>query len=189
MMPDMATADSDRFDELRISLEHLIVVQSDDGDQYDDNYVRHISGPVFLVHGEREEETKIGEVELIYFAGSRAVENGLDIVDVSDSVGQEEYEYAKAVYTGGVLDREIVEEPMSNDLLAIHSVALSAEYRRYVPRVVGKIGGTIGYHCGAVVMGNDDVEPDVVAETAPGYLQPYQLAPTKNSSIQIIIFS
>jgi len=184
----MPARDADHFDELRISLEHLIVVQNDDADQYDDNYVQHISGPVYLVHGEPEQETKIGEVELIYFAGSRAVENGLDIVDMSDSVGQEEYEYAKAVYTGGVLDREIVEEPMSNDLLAIHAVSLSTEYRRYVSRVVEKIGETIGYHCGAVVMGSDGVEPDAVAETELGYLQPFQLAPTKSPAVNILAF-
>lgn len=39
------------------------------------------------------------------------MENGFDIVDVCDSLGQTEYEYASAVYTDGTIDASIAEAP------------------------------------------------------------------------------
>ncbi len=59
----MAESGSSNSDELLVSLEESIVVQSEDFFiDYDDNYVRRFSGPVFLVSGTAGEETKIGEV-------------------------------------------------------------------------------------------------------------------------------
>ena len=50
------------------------------------------------------------------------------------------------------------------------------EDRRHVPRVVGTIGETIGYHCGAVVTNNGGCVPEDVAKTEPGYLQTFELS-------------
>lgn len=41
----------------------------------------------------------VGRVELWYIDGSQAMENGFDIVDICDSLGQEKYDYASAVYS------------------------------------------------------------------------------------------
>ena len=50
--------------------------------------------------------------------GSLAADNGLDIVDVCDSMTQAEFEYASAIYTEGSVDSSIVEEPFYNDVLS-----------------------------------------------------------------------
>jgi len=173
MMRGMAAGDQDRTGELRISLRQLLVVQDQmAADDYRDNYVRRMSGPILLAIGEPETEVKIGEMELIYFDGSRAVDNGLDILDVADSVGVEEYRYAKAVYAGGVLDQDLVAEPMSNDLLAVSAVTILPDYRGhdYGTRLVRNIVETVGYHCGAVVKMKEDkaeTAPQIVSEEEP----------------------
>jgi hypothetical protein len=178
--------------ELRVSFLQLIVDPDPTSENdYRDNYVRRMSGPVLLAHGEPEEKTHIGEVELIYFAGSLAVENGLDIVDVSNSEGQDEYEYTRSVYAdGGVLDRKIVGEAMSNDLLAVHAVSLHPGHQKesYRLRLLRKIAETVGYHCGAVIVSfshtdSSGEEPDVIAESEPLYGVPFELRPMKNPSI------
>ena len=59
--------------ELFVSREQLLVVQEDSiRDSFRDNYVRQHSWPIWLVDGETEEETEIGEIELFYCDGSRA---------------------------------------------------------------------------------------------------------------------
>ena len=141
--------------ELLISLEQILVVQNDSiADSYDDNYVRRHAGPISLVDVETEKRTEIGEIELFYIDGTRALDNGLNIVDVCDSVGQEVYEYATAVYVDGVLDTEIVGETFSNDVLALHTIAILPEFRgrEYGLRVTKKIVETVGNQCGAVVL-------------------------------------
>ena len=148
------SADAEDGD-LLVSLEQLLVVQEESiADLYDDNYIRYHHGPIWLVDGETEQRTEIGEIELFYIDGTRALENGLDIVDVCDSIGQEVYEYAASVYVDGVLDSGIVGESFSNDLLALHSIAILPDYRgrRYGLRVMRKVVETIGYQCGAVVL-------------------------------------
>lgn len=135
---------------------------------------------------------RIGEVELIYFDGSRAVDNGLNIIDIADSVGEEEYRYAKAVYAGGVFDRDIVTEPLSNDLLAVSAVAILPGYHGhdYGTRVVRKIVETVGYHCGAVMMRSDGVAgtvPEIVAEEEPVHGAPIEFQLTRDPSILLVV--
>lgn len=192
-MQGMAAGNQDRTGELRISLEQLLVVQDEEAaDDYRDNHVRRMSGSILLASGEPENGVKIGEVELIYFGGSRAVDNGLDILDVADSVGEEAYRYAKAVYAGGVLDRDLVTEPMSNDLLAVSSVTILPEYRghEYGMRGVRKITETVGYHCGAVVMRSEDrlgAAPEIIAEEEPGYGGLAGFLPTNDPSVLLVV--
>jgi len=141
--------------ELLVSLEQLLVVQDESiADSYDDNYVRYHHGPIWLVDDETEQRTEIGEIELYYIDGTRALDGGLDIVDVCDSIGQEVYEYAASVYVDGVLDSGVVGESFSNDLLVLHSIAILPDFRgrRYGLRVTRKVVETIGYQCGAVVL-------------------------------------
>jgi len=142
-------------EDLLVSLEQLLVVQDESiADSYDDNYVRYHHGPIWLVDGETEQRTEIGEIELYYLDGTRALDGGLDIVDVCDSIGQEVYEYAASVYVDGVLDSGIVGESFSNDLLALHTIVILPDHRgrRYGLRVTRKVIETIGYQCGAVVL-------------------------------------
>ena len=141
--------------ELEISLNSIIIVQSEEYfNDYSDNYVRRHRGPIRLISGEPERIEEIGEIELWYIDGSRALDNGLDIVDVCDSVGREEFEYADAIYTENRIDEAIIQEPMSTDVLALHSISILPEYRgnQYGLHVTRKIIETIGYHCGAVLL-------------------------------------
>jgi hypothetical protein len=89
----VASQDKESFAELVISLTQLLIVQDEESqDDYRDNYVRSHAGPIRLVNAESEEEIEIGEIELFYFDGTRALDNDLDIVDVCDSVGQDQYD-------------------------------------------------------------------------------------------------
>ena len=120
-------------------------------DSYRDNYVRFHSGPIWLIEDKSVEKIEIGEMDLYYIDGSRALENGLDIIDVCDSVGQEVYEYASALNKNGALVTEIVDEFFSNDALSLHSISILPAFRgpKYGLRVIRKIAVTVGYQCGA----------------------------------------
>ena len=149
----MSPVDPD--EELLVSLEQILVVQDESiADSYEDNYVRLHCGPIWLIEGTSKEKIEIGEIELYYIDGTRALDNDLDIVDVCDSVGQDVYEYALALYNNGVLDPEIVGESFSNDALALHSISILPAFRgrKYGLRVTRKIAETVGYQCGAVVL-------------------------------------
>ena len=58
------------------------------------------------------------------------------------------------MYRDGVIDPEIVDEPLSNDVLVLHKIAILPEYRgrKYGLRVTRKIVETLGYRCAAVVL-------------------------------------
>lgn len=91
-MQAMAASVQDRGGEIRNSLKELVVAHyAAAADDYRGTCVRRISDPIPLVDGEPGTEGKIGEVELISFDASRAVDRGLDIVDVAGSAGEEEY--------------------------------------------------------------------------------------------------
>jgi len=151
----MADQRQEEYPELIISLTQLLIVQDEEShDDYRDNYVRSYAGPIRLVNAESEEEIEIGEIELFYFDGTRALDNDLDIVDICDSVGQDQYDYAAAVYSDGALDSEIVGDWISNDVLALHTISILPGYRgrQYGLRVTRKIIETVGNHCGAVIL-------------------------------------
>jgi len=174
------------LEELTVSLQDVVLVLDPEDEEYYDNYIRWIRGPVWLARGEPEEKTEIGRVELIYYNGSRAIDHSIDIVDVADSLGQPEFEYARVMYTKGSLDDELLSVAMSNDLLAIRSVSILPKYqgRDYGIRVVRKLAETIGYHCGAVVMDADVLsEAGIEAGGAPDNPNALELHPTENPTI------
>ena len=84
------------WSELPISLHSLLVVQRGELDSYEDQYARRHRGPVKVGFEESADDVEIGEIEVWYIDGSRAADNALDIADVCDSLGQEEYECASA---------------------------------------------------------------------------------------------
>ena len=172
----MPQEDIANWSELLISLHSLLVVQREELDSYEDQYVRRLSGPVKVGFEESGDEVEIGEIELWYIDGSRAADNTLDIADVCDSLGQEEYEYASAVYTGGSIDISIDEAPISNDVLVVHALELQSEYQGQglEARIVWKIGQTLSYHCAAVVF-----RPELVGLSEKDELGQ---RPTKNPS-------
>ncbi len=177
----MPQEDISNWSELLISLHSLLVVQREELDRYEDQYVRRLSGPVKVAFEESGDEVEIGQIELWYIDGSRAADNTLDIADVCDSLGQEEYEYASAVYTGGSIDALIKEAPFSNDVLVVHALELQSEYQGQglEARIVRKIGQTLGYHCAAVVFRPEHVglsEKDELGQR-----------PTKNPSFRCLI--
>lgn len=161
------------------------MVLDEDEEEYDDNYVRWIEGRVWLACGGGK-KTEVGSVELIYFDGSRAIDHHFDIVEVADWIGENALEFARVMYTKGMLDPELMTVAMSNDLLAVYSVSILPEYRSrdYGLRVVRKISETIGYRCGAVVM-NADVLTEVGIEAGgtPDDPNALDLYPTQNPTI------
>lgn len=140
------------FPDLEIALETLLTV-GHDLDDYDDDYVRRYAGPIRAKDGGEI----VGHVELWCVDGSRAMENGFDIVDICDSIGQREFEYASAVYTDGTIDATIVEAPVYNDVLAVHELTVESRYRDLgiEKQVIRKITATIGYHTAAIIMDNN----------------------------------
>ncbi len=173
----MGSEGAENWTELLISLETLLVVGREPLEDYDDNYVRKYAGPVKIQGENGERQKQIGEIEVWYMDGSRAADSGLDIVDVCDSMTQAEYEYARAIYTDGSVDSSIVEEPFYNDVLAIHALALTNDFRGLglESRIIRKIADTLGYHCAAIVF-----DPDRVGIAEDDELE---LSPTKNSSL------
>ena len=155
----MPTEDLSNWTELLISLHSLLVIPREEVDEYENQYVRKLSGPVKTRFEESDKEVEIGEIELWYIDGSRAADDELDIVDVCDSLGQAEYRYASAVYTNGSVDIASCEEPFSNDVLVVHGLALQPEYRGrgMEARIIWKIAQTIGYHCTAVVLDPEQI--------------------------------
>ena len=173
-------------EELSISLRDFVLMIDPEDDEYYDNYIRWLNGPVWLTRVEPEEKTEIGQVKLIYYNGSRAIDHSIDIVDVADSLGQAEFEYARVMYTEGFLDEELMSVAMSNDLLAVRSVSILPKYRSrgYGLRVVRKLAETIGYRCAAVVMDADVLsEAGIEAEGAPDNPNALVLHPTGNPTI------
>ncbi len=160
-----------------LSLESLLVVSRKELDDYDDNYVRRHRGPIRVRFEESNAAIEIGDIEVWYIDGSRAVDNGLDIADVCDSLGQLEAVYAAAVYTDGSIDSSIVENPLCNDVLVIHSLSLQVKYRgqQLETYIIRKIAETIGYHSGAVVF-----VPERVGVTDR---DEFERVPTKDSLI------
>jgi hypothetical protein len=75
------------------------------------------------------------------------------------SNGQEEYVYASAIYTDGTVDAAIVDGPLYNDVVAIHTLTLQPAYhgQQLEVRIVRKIADVIGYHCAAVVFDPEQV--------------------------------
>ena len=142
--------------EIRLNLGYRIIVPiGDDTDYYDDNYVQTHHGSIILVHGEKEIEQVIGEIEIRYIDGERAIDNGLDIVEICDELDQEAYEYAFSIYEEGALDREIVGETViSEDALILHSIALLPAHRGngYGLAISQRLIETIGCRCGAVLL-------------------------------------
>ena len=90
-----------------------------------------------------------------------------------------------------MLDREIVAEPLSNDLLAVSRTTILPKYRgeNYGNRVMRKIIETVGYHCGAVVMRRENEtggDVGLVAEKEPSYNTLMEIQPTKDPSILLV---
>ena len=142
--------------EIRLDLGYRISVPiGDEIDEYESNYIRAHRGPIILVHGEGELEREIGEIEIRYIDGERALEKNLDIVDICDSIDQATYEYAFAIYEDGTLDRRIVGEAViSEDVLVLHSISLLPSFRRkgYGLSISRKLIETIGGRCGAALL-------------------------------------
>lgn len=145
--------DLSNWTELLISLHSVLVFRREEMDDYDNQYVRKFSGPVKARFEESGNEVEIGQIELWHIDGSRAQDDGLDIVDVCDSLGQTEYEYASAVYINGSVDSTITQHAVSNDVLVAHTIALSRKYqdRGLEIKIIRKIGQTLAYHSAAVV--------------------------------------
>jgi GNAT superfamily N-acetyltransferase len=134
---------------------HVVVPLVEDFDDYDDNYLRMQRGSLILLRNDGKTE-QIGEIAVWHIDGARAIDNGLDIVDVCDSISQDAYEYAVSVYTDGELDRDILGEDMivSEDVLVLHSIAILRAYRGrgYGLAISRKLIETIGHGCGAVLL-------------------------------------
>ena len=94
---------------------------------------------------------------------------------------QAEYEYARAIYTEGSVDSSIVEEPFYNDVLVVHALALTTDFRGLglEVQIIRKIADTLGYYCAAIVF-----DPDRAGITEDDELE---LIPAKSSSLSALI--
>ena len=177
----VASEDLSNWTELLISLHSLLVIPREELDEYDNEYVRKLSGPVKVRFEESGEETEIGRIELWYIDGSRATDDELNITDICDSLGQEEYDYANAVYTDGTVNIASSEGTFSNDVLVVHSLELLPEFHGegMEARIILKIAEILGYHCAAVVL-----VPEQVGVSGNEELG---LVPAKNPSVFCLI--
>ncbi|GAI73447.1 unnamed protein product, partial [marine sediment metagenome] len=135
-------------------------------DEYNDNYIKALSGHIFLCDGESNGKTEIGELEIWHIDGTRAYDNNLDIVDVCDSIGQEEYEYANSIYEDGYLKSDLVEMPVSNDVLVLHKIAIYPNFRgnKHGLTVTKKIIEVMGYNCGAILIRPTPLQFSLISE-------------------------
>ena len=117
----------DSFVELHITFETSLVVRFDKEYVDESDYVRRFTGDIELVVGEQEERTDIGEIEVWFIDGARAQRDHLDIVELCDAITQDECDYAESVYTNGELDFAIVENPVSQDVMVLHRIAIFPE--------------------------------------------------------------
>ena len=150
----MAAGTEESFVELHITFNTSLVVRFDDEDIDEYDYVKRFSGHIELVVGEEEKRTEIGEIEVWYIDGSRAQRDNLDIVELCDSMTQDEYDYAECIYTDGELDHTIVEDSFFQDVMVLHKIAILPEYRgcKYGLKVAEKIIEAMGNQCGAILL-------------------------------------
>lgn len=142
--------------------------------EYDDDYVRRYAGPIRAMYAGEI----VGRLELRYIHGSRAMEDGFDIVDVCDALGQDEYDYAWAVYTNGTIDASIAEAPTYNDVLIVHELSVEPKYQELgiEEQVVRKIAATIGYHTAAIIL-----------DTELADALDLESIPTKSPTLKVIV--
>lgn len=134
-----------------------IRLDTNEYDNYDDNYYKCLSSPIIYNiynDGDTDYEEIIGYIEIWYVDGARAIDNGLDIVDVCDSIEGDLYEYSSAIYANGYIDENLVEMPRSNDILILHRIEIKKEYqgRNFGIIITRKIIEYLGYNCGAILI-------------------------------------
>ena len=122
----------------------------------EDCYHRSMDGDIALVRlrDHSEEETTIGHVEIWFIDGTRASDDGKDIVEICDSIEQQLYEYVHSVYVDGAIDQTICGAPRSQDVLVLHRIEIGTRYRGkgYGLLVARKLIEYFGYQCGAIVL-------------------------------------
>ena len=139
---------------LLIKLKTEIIVQPKDcRDDFYDDYVRYYKGTIYILN-EDETESEIGEVEFRIIDGSRAFNNHINIIELCDSYTQDEYDYAKSIYKDGMINEELIEMTLSQNVLALHTLAILPEYRGhgYGLCIAEKIFESFGSHCAAMVL-------------------------------------
>jgi len=101
-----------------------------------------------------ETENKIGYLEFWFLEGDRAYYDKINIVDYCDSIEQELYEYSKAIYKNGYIDEDLIEIPLSNNILILHRIEILKEYqgRELGILISKKIIQYFGYNCGGILI-------------------------------------
>ena len=138
-------------------------------DDYNDNYFKPFYGKILLkIHSGTFEEKieNLGYVEVWHIDGSRAIDNRLDIVDICDSIEQELYEYASAIYTDGYIEESLVPTPRTNDVLVLHRIEIDKKYRgkKYGLIIANRILISLGYNCGAILIKPSPIQFSEISE-------------------------
>lgn len=113
-----------------ISLEHHVPL--DDADQYEEIIQYYKSR---IVHGFDDQESHAGTFDFYVVNVSLAINRGVDIVDVADSIDQDLYNYCEALFepeTVAELREEVVEQfeyPAGSRLLILHLAKVLPEHR------------------------------------------------------------
>ena len=115
---------------LDISLKHRVAL--DDSDPYLDVIQEYESK---LICNRDEQETVAGTFDFYVANVSLAINSGVDIVDVADSIDEDLYQYCNALFEPGTLSQvreEVVEQfeyPLGNRMLMLHLAKVLPEHR------------------------------------------------------------
>jgi len=137
---------------------NLQISNSKEYDDYSDDYFSYISSPIIYKKLDENYETiesnEIGEIQLIYIHGTRAINNELDIVDICDAESQALYDYVCRVYKNGYISDKLNDFPSSNDLLILDIININTAYqgREYGLIISKKMIDFFGSNCGGIMI-------------------------------------
>jgi len=113
---------------LEIDLKTNIIVEETEA--YENNFVRIYCGIINEINEDNGDlQKEIGKVEFWKIDGGRALNEGLDIVDICDSIDQETYDYTNSIYTDGHIEEKFSDDYYKSEILVLQLLVLKSKYR------------------------------------------------------------
>lgn len=163
--------------DVELCFEFGVTIHLSDQDDWEQDHTE-MRSDITLVGYEGESDEgkaeKIGYVEVWHIEGSRAYDNGLDIVELCDVADQELYDYARSIYASGTIDDAICETPLSQDILVLHRMEIDKRFRGkgYGLAIAKGICERLGYHCGAILIKPAPLQFSEISKK-PGWQEKY----------------